>query len=44
MGAFKHNPYPEVAKGLIQYYMEPENLRIVMEEGGALGAAIPEHV
>src|SRR5882724_497397 len=23
---FKHNPYPEVAKGLIQYYMEPENL------------------
>jgi multiple sugar transport system substrate-binding protein len=31
---FKHNPYPEVAKGLIQYYMEPENLRIVMEEGG----------
>jgi multiple sugar transport system substrate-binding protein len=31
---FKHNPYPEVAKGLIQYYMEPENLRVVMEEGG----------
>jgi multiple sugar transport system substrate-binding protein len=31
---FKHNPYPEVAKGLVQYYMEPENLRIVMEEGG----------
>jgi multiple sugar transport system substrate-binding protein len=30
---FKHNPYPEVAKGLIQYYMEPENLRVVMEEG-----------
>ena len=22
---FKHNPYPEVAKGLVQYYMEPEN-------------------
>jgi multiple sugar transport system substrate-binding protein len=31
---FKHNPYPEVAKGLVQYYMEPENLRVVMEEGG----------
>jgi len=30
---FKHNPYPEVAKGLVQYYMEPENLRVVMEEG-----------
>ena len=31
---FKHNPYPEVAKGLVQYYMDPENLRVVMEEGG----------
>ena len=31
---FKHNPYPEMAKGLVQYYMEPENLRVVMEEGG----------
>jgi multiple sugar transport system substrate-binding protein len=31
---FKHNPYPEVAKGLVQYYMEPEHLRVVMEEGG----------
>jgi len=31
---FKHTPYPEVAKGLVQYYMDPENLRIVMEEGG----------
>jgi multiple sugar transport system substrate-binding protein len=31
---FKHNPYPEVAKGYVQYSMEPENLRIVMEEGG----------
>lgn len=31
---FKHNPYPEVAKGLVQYYMEPENLRVVMEAGG----------
>jgi multiple sugar transport system substrate-binding protein len=30
---FKHNPYPEVAKGLVQYYMEPENLRVVIEEG-----------
>jgi multiple sugar transport system substrate-binding protein len=31
---FKHNPYPEVAKGLVEYYMDPENLRVVMEEGG----------
>jgi multiple sugar transport system substrate-binding protein len=31
---FKHAPYPEVAKGLVQYYMDPENLRVVMEEGG----------
>jgi multiple sugar transport system substrate-binding protein len=31
---FKHNPYPKVAKGFVQYSMEPENLRVVMEEGG----------
>jgi multiple sugar transport system substrate-binding protein len=31
---FRHNPYPEVAKGLVQYYMDPENLRVVIEEGG----------
>jgi multiple sugar transport system substrate-binding protein len=31
---FKHTPYPEVAKGLVQYYMTPENLRVVIEEGG----------
>jgi multiple sugar transport system substrate-binding protein len=31
---FKHNPYPEVAKGLVQYYMEPEHLQVVMEAGG----------
>jgi ABC-type glycerol-3-phosphate transport system substrate-binding protein len=31
---YKHNPYPELAKGLVEYYMDPENLRIVMEEGG----------
>jgi multiple sugar transport system substrate-binding protein len=30
---FKHNPYPELAKGYVQYSMEPENLRVVMEEG-----------
>jgi multiple sugar transport system substrate-binding protein len=30
---FKHNPYPEVAKGFVQYSMEPDNLRVVMEEG-----------
>jgi multiple sugar transport system substrate-binding protein len=32
-GLFKKNPYPEVAKGLVQYYMEPANLRVVIEEG-----------
>jgi multiple sugar transport system substrate-binding protein len=31
---FKHTPYPEMAKGLVQYYMDPEHLRVVMEEGG----------
>lgn len=30
---FKHNPYPEVAKGLVEYYMAPDNLRVVIEEG-----------
>jgi multiple sugar transport system substrate-binding protein len=30
---FKHAPYPEPAKGLVEYYMDPENLRLVMEEG-----------
>ena len=30
---FKRNPYPEVAKGLVEYYMAPENLRVVIEEG-----------
>ena len=34
---FKHNPYPEVAKGHVQYSMEPENLRVVMEEGAGVG-------
>jgi multiple sugar transport system substrate-binding protein len=31
---FKYSPYPEVAKGFVQYSMEPEQLRKVMEEGG----------
>jgi multiple sugar transport system substrate-binding protein len=30
---FKHNPYPEVAKGLAAYWMAPENLRVMIEEG-----------
>lgn len=30
---FKHNPYPEIAKGLVAYWMAPENLRPVMEAG-----------
>jgi len=39
---FKHNPHPEVAKGLVEYYMDPENLRIVMEEGdGRWGPPFP---
>jgi ABC-type glycerol-3-phosphate transport system substrate-binding protein len=40
---FKHNPYPEVAKGLVQYYMEPEDLRVVMEAaGGRWGPPYPD--
>jgi multiple sugar transport system substrate-binding protein len=31
---FKHNPYPDVAKGLADYWMTPENLRVMIEEGG----------
>ena len=31
---FKHNPYPETAKGLAEYWMAPENLRVTIEEGG----------
>ncbi|HEY7491871.1 MAG TPA: extracellular solute-binding protein [Candidatus Tectomicrobia bacterium] len=30
---FKHNPYPELARGLAEYWMAPENLRVVLEEG-----------
>jgi multiple sugar transport system substrate-binding protein len=30
---FKNNPYPEVAKGLVEYWMAPENLRVMIEEG-----------
>lgn len=30
---FKQNPYPELAKGLVEYWMAPENLRVVIEEG-----------
>jgi multiple sugar transport system substrate-binding protein len=30
---FKQNPYPEVAKGLAEYWMAPENLRVMIEEG-----------
>jgi multiple sugar transport system substrate-binding protein len=30
---FKHNPYPELAKGLAEYWMAPENLRVMIEEG-----------
>jgi multiple sugar transport system substrate-binding protein len=30
---FKHNPYPEIAKGLADYWMAPENLRVMIEEG-----------
>jgi multiple sugar transport system substrate-binding protein len=30
---FKNNPYPELAKGLAEYWMAPENLRVTIEEG-----------
>jgi multiple sugar transport system substrate-binding protein len=30
---FRHNPYPEVAKGLVDYWMAPDNLRVTIEEG-----------
>ena len=30
---FKHNPYPELAKGLAEYWMAPEHLRVTIEEG-----------
>ena len=30
---FKHNPYPEAVKGLVEYWMAPENLRVMIEEG-----------
>src|SRR5215510_12783173 len=30
---FNKNPYPEVAKGLAEYWMAPENLRVMIEEG-----------
>jgi multiple sugar transport system substrate-binding protein len=40
---FKQTPYPELAKGLIQYYMTPKNLQVVMEEGGGRwGPPYPE--
>jgi multiple sugar transport system substrate-binding protein len=39
---FRHNPYPEVAKGLVQYYMEPDNIRAVTEAaGGRWGPPYP---
>jgi multiple sugar transport system substrate-binding protein len=30
---FRHNPYPEVAKGLAEYWMAPENYKVMIEEG-----------
>lgn len=30
---FKHNPYPELAKGLVAHWMAPEQYRVVIEEG-----------
>lgn len=39
---FKHNPYPELAKGLAEYWMAPENLRVTIEEGdGRWGPPYP---
>jgi len=31
---FNKNPYPELAKGLVEHWMAPENLRVTIEEGG----------
>lgn len=34
-GAFKKNPYPELAKGLIDYFMQPQNYdKIIQSTGG----------
>ena len=34
-GAFKKNPYPDIAKGLIEYFMQPANYdRIIQSTGG----------
>lgn len=30
---FKNNPYPELARGLAEYWMAPDNLRVMIEEG-----------
>ena len=30
---FKNNPYAEVARGLAEYWMAPDNLRVTIEEG-----------
>ena len=34
LGAFKQNPYPELAKGLIDYYMKPDNYNKIVESTG----------
>jgi multiple sugar transport system substrate-binding protein len=31
---FKKNPHPELAKGLVDHWMDPKNLRVTIEEGG----------
>jgi multiple sugar transport system substrate-binding protein len=42
-GLFKHNPYPEVAKGLAAYWTTPEHLRVLTEEGeGRWGPPYPQ--
>jgi len=34
-GAFKKNPYPDLARGLIEYFMQPSNYdRIIQSTGG----------
>jgi multiple sugar transport system substrate-binding protein len=30
---FRHNPYPDLAKGLAEYWMAPENYKVMIEEG-----------
>jgi len=34
-GAFKKNPYPDLARGLIEYFMQPSNYDVPVSYAGA---------